>query len=324
MKLNQQILNDGLVKFIINSGGSIIPLNFKLDSPEFTSVMNPSIVNHEGDILVNFRVTNYSLHVSSTSRYPHFSGPIGYVRSLNDPSLESKNYLAHLNIESKSLIGLKEINIPTTETEKNLRYKGLEDARLISWMSKVYLSGTKWSLHKGTELGRINLVDINSPTKCIEIPIPKFTESKCEKNWMPILDKPFSWVRWTSPTEIVQYHQLEGHLDSYKKTSVRTEFSIRGGTQLVKVNDYYLAFAHSVDYHNMNYGKVNYDYYAHLLIFDNDLNLIFISDRFKFMNDKIEFHNGLTHYKDKLIVTFSIDDNASYALIFDPNKLLTE
>lgn len=30
------------------------------------------------------------------------------------------------------------------------------------------------------------------------------TKSYCEKNWMPILDMPFHYVKWTSPTEVVK------------------------------------------------------------------------------------------------------------------------
>ena len=28
--------------------------------------------------------------------------------------------------------------------------------------------------------------------------------SYCEKNWMPILDEPFQFVKWTNPTEIMK------------------------------------------------------------------------------------------------------------------------
>ena len=41
------------------------------------------------------------------------------------------------------------------------------------------------------------------------IPAPAPDTSYCEKNWMPIVDKPFHYVKWSNPTEVVRVDTSE-------------------------------------------------------------------------------------------------------------------
>jgi hypothetical protein len=67
------------------------------------------------------------------------------------------------------------------------------------------------------------------------------TKSYCEKNWMPILDMPFHYVKWTSPTEVVKVnpkkkeHQNPSILVEQEITFPR---DIRGGSQVITVGKY--------------------------------------------------------------------------------------
>ena len=49
------------------------------------------------------------------------------------------------------------------------------------------------------EITNDKVIEINR----YRIGVPDKT-SYCEKNWMPIIDKPFHFVKWSNPTEIVK------------------------------------------------------------------------------------------------------------------------
>jgi len=46
-----------------------------------------------------------------------------------------------------------------------------------------------------------------------------------------------------------------------------------------------------------------------------------ISERFKFMTAKIEFCIGLAQYKDDILITFGFQDNCSYLIKINKDKL---
>ena len=49
------------------------------------------------------------------------------------------------------------------------------------------------------EINKSNVKEINRNR--IEV---EDKTSYCEKNWMPIKDKPFYFIKWTNPTQIVK------------------------------------------------------------------------------------------------------------------------
>ena len=76
-------------------------------------------------------------------------------------------------------------------------------------------------------------------------------DSYCEKNWMPVLTKPFHFVKWTDPTEIVNV-DLETKLAErvcLKEKKYNTTYDIRGGSPLIDwFNNTYLCITHEVDF----------------------------------------------------------------------------
>jgi hypothetical protein len=55
------------------------------------------------------------------------------------------------------------------------------------------------------ELSELDIID----DKVVEvfrkrIPPPNDPNSYCEKNWMPVIDQEYTYVKWCNPTEVVQ------------------------------------------------------------------------------------------------------------------------
>jgi predicted GH43/DUF377 family glycosyl hydrolase len=148
------------------------------------------------------------------------------------------------------------------------------------------------------------------------IPAPNPDTSYCEKNWMPVLDRPYTFVKWTNPTEVVEYNPQDKScktifLSDYK--SFKTG-DLRGGSQVIPIEDKYVAIVHEVDLFNSESGKKNAVYRHRFVMWDRDFNLKEVSNDFSFMDGKIEFCCGAARHKDNLLITFGFQDNAAFLL----------
>jgi hypothetical protein len=200
-------------------------------------------------------------------------------------------------------------------------FVGLEDGRLVCWGEKLYLSGVRRDTTPNG-VGRMELSElVRKKGKTIEksrsrIPAPHPDKSYCEKNWMPVLDKEYTYVKWTNPTEVVQFDPASGDC----KTSMiknRKPFDtgdLRGGSQVVPFGDLYLAVVHEVCLYKSEAGKKNSDYAHRFVLWDRDFELLEVSDPFKFMGAKIEFCCGMASLGNDLLITFGFQDNAAYLL----------
>ena len=56
------------------------------------------------------------------------------------------------------------------------------------------------------ELSEIEITDSYVKDKRDRIPAPGENNTYCEKNWMPILDQPYRFVKWGNPVEIAEYN----------------------------------------------------------------------------------------------------------------------
>ena len=74
------LLSGRLAAYALNRGGSIHPITIPKEVLENeTGIMNPSIFNHNGRLLLNVRHVNYILYHSETKKFPHQWGPLVYV-----------------------------------------------------------------------------------------------------------------------------------------------------------------------------------------------------------------------------------------------------
>ena len=312
----------------LENGGFLNPLLVPSTNIIGPSLSNPSIlVCKNNEILVNLRNLNYVLYHSENGIFEHSWGPLCYLHQENDQRLVTNNILCKLdenfNINYNSVID-------TIFLDENplWEFVGLEDGRLIEWDNKLYLSGVRRDTTPNG-IGRMELSELAfKKDKVIEksrlrIPAPGADNSYCEKNWMPVLDRPYTYVKWTNATEVVEVNPIEKTCKTIilsKEKNLNTR-DLRGGSQVIPMGDNYLAIVHEVNLFNSEAGRKNAVYTHRFVVWNKDFEIIEVSDSFSFMNAKIEFCCGMAEYKDKLLITFGLQDNAAYLLGMPKNIL---
>ena len=236
-------------------GGSIHPL---IIDPKFTGglgLMNPSILIDNGKVLVNLRAVNYTFYHSEEKLFQHPYGPLTYVHPENDIHLRTWNYYLELN-DAYEIERYCKVDTSAFPDKELWDFVCLEDARLFRWNGKLYLSGVRRDEDTiGT--GRMELCEIvvdNNTVKQVSqlrIQPPLDPTSYCEKNWMPILDKPYHYIKWSNPTELVKINPNTGTSEQIftdKKNPM--DGYPRGGSQVIPWKDGYVAITHEVDLFN--------------------------------------------------------------------------
>jgi hypothetical protein len=324
-----------LVQRSVEKGGKLAPLVISKGLTSGTGLMNPSIfIDNDGDILVNLRHVNYTLyHSENKQMFPSIWGPLSYLHPEKDQNLRTTNYLMRLDdglkVTNSCLIETNALDAPPV-----WEFVGQEDCRLVQWDGDYYNIGVRRDTKPNGE-GRMELSKIKLDKKKwtakevsrIRIPAPGTDESYCEKNWYPILDKPYHFVKWTSPTEIVRtYPDLPPRCEqvSHKETNLKLIADQRGGSQLIAWGNYYLCVTHEVSLFN-NYLSQKDGIYRHrLCVWDKEYNLIGMSkEPFSFLDARIEFVAGAAVHNNDLLISFGFQDNAAFVLKV-PNVVVEE
>jgi hypothetical protein len=308
------------VKHALESGGSIHPLilpNQELQGPSLT---NPSVYNDNGKILVNLRNINYTLYHAEKNKYENQWGPLVYIHPENDMHLRTWNYMCELD---ENMRITKYFKIDTTDfpDQELWEFVGLEDCRIVRWDDKLCVSGVRRDLD-GIGTGRMELSEIQlTDTQAKEIsqfriPTPVDKNSYCEKNWMPVVDLPYHYVKWTNGTEVVRVNPEN---KSCEQVCLRNWKylgcgDLRGGSQVIPFGDYRMCVVHETSLYNSEAGRKDGTYRHRFVIWDKDWNIVKVSPQFSFMEAKIEFCCGLTPYKNDFLLTFGYQDNAAYLL----------
>jgi hypothetical protein len=302
------------VQKAVEQGGKLAPIAI----PGTFGGMNPSVfIDPDGDILVNVRVVNYILyHSENEQRFPSRWGPLAYLHPEKDQRLVTENYVVRLNsnleIKDCAKVEMLELHQPIWE------FVGLEDARLVYWDDYYLIGVRRDTTNNGVGRMEKSKVSIDKDTWTIKeisrerIEVP--SQSYCEKNWMPIVDKPFHFVKWHSPIEVMKAEGTMAQQVALKQ-GIQPEKDQRGGSQLIRWGSVYIAITHEVDLFK-NYLQQKDGIYRHrLCVYDDDLNLVGISpESFSFLDGRIEFCVGAAEYEGDLLVSFGFQDNAAFVL----------
>lgn len=319
------------VKEVLLNGGSIHPIIIPANLTNGTGTFNPCVYNDNGRLLINIRHCQVTLFHSEKNIYEHEWGPLSYLNPENDITLTTTNFFGELNPVDFSLMWNSKVDFSTFDSPPIWEFIGLEDARVFRWDDKLYICGVRRDTTTNGQ-GRMELcevsIDDNKSVKEISrfrIPCPGVgtdvhAGSYCEKNWMPIIDMPYHFVKWCNPVEIVKVDP-ETKTCSTVFTSNYRNFNKdqRGGSQVIPIgnNGDRICITHEVDfyfgYRNEN-GKKNATYRHKLIRFDKNWNVVSYSNSFSFMNAEIEFCTGLARYGDDYLITFGVTDNAAYTL----------
>lgn len=290
--------------------------------------MNPSIYIHNNKILVNLRAVNYTFYHSEKKLFQHPYGPLTYIHPEDDLHLRTRNFYLELD-DKYEITRIDEIDTSKFPDKQLWEFVGLEDVRIFCWEGKLYTTGVRRDLDTiGT--GRMELCEIEVhnnrvvEVSRVRIEPPNNQNSYCEKNWMPILDLPYHYIKWGNPTEVVKVNPETGTSEIvFLKEKKDIPRDLRGGSQVIPWRDYYVAITHEVDLFKSETDRKDAIYKHRVCFWDKNFNLVKWTDDFSIMGGHVEFCVGLAQQGSNLLMTFGFQDNAAYLLKF-PEKLFED
>ena len=308
-----------LVKTILHEGNGKINsiLIDDCDNTKGTGFCNASLLNIDGKIFMNVRHVEYTFFYSQKFQ-SKFEGPLSYYHRDDDLSLRTNNYLGEFDVDTLQIKNYKKVDMSSFDVKPIWHFIGLEDARLVHWENKLFLVGVRRDTTTNGQ-GRMEFSEVVDGKEVSRTRVePPDENSYCEKNWMPILDKPFHFVKWTNPTEIVKV-DLETKKAHTVSTSERLPYlthDMRGGTPVIPwFDDTYMCIIHECYFTPQNYlGCKDAKYKHRFVLWDKNFKIIHVSRPFDFMTGDVEFCIGLVESGEDLIISFGYYDSTCYAI----------
>lgn len=309
-----------LAEYALEHSGNIVPLVLPFKDTNGTALMNPSIFNDNGKLLVNIRHINYVLY--HCHNFFHEYGPLQYIHPEHDHTLRTFNIIAELDPESLKISKHTVVDTSLLDTTPQWNFIGLEDARLFKWEGKLYLCGVRRDTTPHG-VGRMELSELDNDYRELKrYRIEGGLTSYCEKNWMPILDRNYSFIKWTSPTEIVHIDTEKDILSSAViPNNNPSNMDLRGGSHVIPWNEGYLAIVHESYLLKSELNQKDAVYKHRMVYWDKHFNIIRTTKPFTFLAGKIEFCCGMTTYGDDVLISFGRQDNSAYVLRIPIMKL---
>jgi hypothetical protein len=316
--------------------GELIPLLVPINSGLGPSLANPSILTNvkTGAVWVNLRNLNYVLYHSEYNNFEHPWGPIVYLHPESENKLKTTNILAKLTKDLSSIEWYSVVDTSALDVEPMWEFHGLEDGRLVEWEGKLYLCGVRRDTTPNG-VGRMELSELTIDEKArkvhevsryrIPIPGPDPDASYCEKNWVPVMDRPYEFLKWSNPTEVVRTSPdgkptVVTHQGAFIPGASSHDW--RGGSQLLRVEyenrEVYIHIVHETNLYFTELKRKNATYRHRILLRDTQsFEVVAKSEPFSFMEGKVEFCCGFApHPSDasRVLITFGFQDNAAFML----------
>jgi hypothetical protein len=322
-----------LVHKSVSRGGKLAALVIPPTLTSGTGQCNPSVfIDDDGDILVNLRHINYTLyHAEKNQKFPSPWGPLSYLHPEKDQRLVTFNYLCRLDDDYK-IINYTEVDYSALNVPPIWEFVGEEDCRVVRWDGDLYLIGVRRDTTPNgvgrMEYSKIELDKEKWTAKEIQrvrIPAPFADDSYCEKNWMPVIDMPYHFVKWTMPTELVKANPNKSETEQvFVKQTPPAPNDQRGGAQILPWKNYYITVTHEVKLWKNYLNQKDAIYRHRLIVWDRDFNFLGHSpENFSFLDGQIEFCPGGAVYKGDLLLTFGFQDNSAF-LLRVPGDLVDE
>lgn len=307
---------NNLTKTILESGGSIHQLVIPSEYTGGMGICNPSVYKDGEDLLVNLRNVEYVLyHGEGEQKFQTRWGPLAYIHPEDDLRLKTINFLCKLDPDNFNITECHRVNTSKLDVAPIWTFVGLEDARVVRWNNKLYLSGVRRDTTTNGE-GRMELSEIENNKEISRVRTKPPTYSYCEKNWMPVTDLPYHYVKWCNPTEVVSVDPETGEAKQVVLKPHNFAFSRdqRGGSQVIPYKGYRIALLHEVELYKTEGGFKDAQYYHRFLVWDKDWNLVSYSEDFKFFTSNIEFACGMTIHDENVLISAGLQDNAAYLI----------
>ena len=297
------------------AGGKLVPLILDAKDTNGTALFNPSIYIDRGKPIVNIRHCQYTFYHSEKKKFPHDFGPLLYLNPEDDITLTTTNFIGELG-QDYSLRSYRKVDTSRFDKKPLWEFIGLEDGRLFRWNDKLYLCGVRRDTTPHGE-GRMELSELNENYEEISrwrIPAPGNNDTYCEKNWMPILDMPFHFVKWCNPLEIVKIDPVKQTCETVLVKPTNAKMDYRGGSHVVRIGDYYVALTHIVRLWFTESKRKDAIYTHAFLVWDKDWNFVKATKEFSFMNGLVEFACGMATHEGRVLISFGFQDNCAFIL----------
>lgn len=267
--------------------------------------MNPSlIIRPDGQRLILVRTVNYTI---ADGQYPTIDGS-GIIRTRNWIIEADKSWRTRRAVPMIDKTGLDRTGFPV---------EGFEDCRLYVDGDEVCASAVVRDLNAHND-GRCEtaLLALDSDWNVTGLrAVRDYEPDKIQKNWMPILGQPGSFVYLCDPTTVIDCSP-SGTTERLRVTDLDqnlTEF--RGGSQVIPHADGWVCLVHEVVWAPSRH-------YLHRFIRLNpDLSIRSVSEPFYFLQKGIEFAAGLARDGDRLVASFGVNDAAAHLAFFDAEKV---
>ena len=276
----------------------------------YCSASNPSIIYDEksGLFLLNVRNTNYKLRKNRKGATE--CTPVKAAKDI----FETRNFITVCRNPMED--SLQWYLIKEKKRQYYSKKHGFEDARLVNWHNRLFLSATIRDYNTGG-MGRITLVELDKHYEEVNHYILEGTcgdTSFCEKNYICVNNKPFHYIVSVEPTVVNRYSLSDLRATYLKGTTgmcIGTNMlgAFRGSSQAIELpNGDYLAVIHNSEADE----NTQHHYYHYFAIWDKDFNLKRISQPYKFEGEPVEFCCGACLKDGFVYITYSVmDSNAS-------------
>jgi hypothetical protein len=316
-----------MVNFVssaLSAGGSIHPLIIPATETKGTGLFNPSVYQDGDDLLVNVRHCQYTILHAEKGKFEHQWGPLVYLCPEHDMTLTTTNFLCKLDNQLE-IRSTHKVDTSALDVKPIWEFVGLEDARVVRWDDRLYLCGVRRDTTPNGQ-GRMELSEIVFEGEQVKevsrfrIPAPPPNTSYCEKNWAPVLDMPYHFVKWSNPTEVVKVDPVNQTCETvFHGTYTPMPYDFRGGSQVIPYGDYRIMLAHVTMLFQSEAGRKNARYRQVFIVWDKDWNVVKYTEPFSFMDGEIEFSCGLVDKGDSYLISFGFQDNAAYLLSVPKN-----
>jgi len=263
------------------------------------------------------------------------TGASNFVSMDTDGIIRTQNSLCWLD-ENFKVIKQRPIENHYTGTIHNARVKGWEDLRIFftqksdcyigatlsTWetrgnsvfMALIYLPLTKdevydFSPHNsGQPIKVTNLIPLDSPANAY-----------CEKNWLPIYDRPGQWIYNYNPLTIINVNDTNGTVSVVEQRETALNISTwRSSAPPIPYNDGYLFSVHET---SRLTNRINY--YTRLVHVSKDFKLKALSTLFYFDHIGVEFSLSMAWdiNNENLLILAGLEDAELQIYSVSPDTL---
>ena len=268
------------------------------------STFNPALAADGDGLLAVVRSSNYRI---DAGRYVMPEADAGRIRT--------RNILCRLSLDGtvRDRVVLADPDYQTT----GYPVEGLEDCRLLRAEDRWYVSATVRNAAPGDGRCRQGLsrLDTDAGRLVGLTMLDSLQLQQHEKNWSPIEGRGLTWLHSASHRGHVVTVDPDPGMPGCWQIAQRSPAppvarGFRGGSQLAKVDEGYLAVVHEV----AAFG--NHRAYEHrFVLFANDLRIVAVSPAFAFLEPRtIEFAAGLAVVGDRVFVTFGVRDEEAWLM----------